>query len=108
MKTLKKELGLKDVCVISTGAILSSGIFILPGLAYGKSGPVAVFAYIIAALFALIGVLSQAELATAMPKAGGTYFYITRSMGAAFGTVYGLITFLALSLKSAFDRLLQN
>jgi len=29
--------------------------------------------------------LSKAELATAMPKAGGDYFYIDRSMGPAMG-----------------------
>ncbi|MGM0418881.1 MAG: amino acid permease [Thermodesulfobacteriota bacterium] len=103
MTDLKKELGLWDVWIISTGAIISSGIFILPGFAFSMSGPASVFAYLFAAFFALAGLLSQAELSTAMPKAGGTYFYITRSMGPAVGTVYGLILFLALSLKSAFQ-----
>lgn len=103
MTQLKKSLGLFDVWVISTGAIISSGIFILPGFAYAQSGPASIFAYMLAALLALTGLLSQAELSTAMPKAGGTYFYITRSMGPASGTVYGLILFLALSLKSAFQ-----
>ncbi|MCB9480788.1 MAG: amino acid permease [Desulfobacteraceae bacterium] len=103
MSGLKKELGLWDVWVISTGAIISSGIFILPGFAFAKSGPASIFAYILAAFFALTGLLSQAELTTAMPKAGGAYFYIKRTMGAAAGTVYGLIIFFALSLKSAFQ-----
>jgi amino acid transporter/mannitol/fructose-specific phosphotransferase system IIA component (Ntr-type) len=103
MTDLKKELGLKDVWVISTGAILSSGIFILPGFAFAQCGAASILAYLLAASLAMTGLLSQAELATAMPKAGGTYFYITRSMGAAAGTVYGLITFLALALKSAFE-----
>lgn len=102
MSQLKQELGLLDVWVISTGAILSAGIFILPGFAFAQSGPASIFAYLFAAFLALTGLLSQAELATAMPKAGGTYFYITRSMGPAAGTVYGLITFFALALKSAF------
>ena len=46
---------------------------------------------------------SQAELASAMPKAGGTYFFVMRSMGPAVGTIYGFITLLALALKSAFE-----
>jgi amino acid transporter len=50
----------------------------------------------------MTGMLSQAELASAMPKAGGTYFYVTRSLGPAIGTVDGLITWFSLSLKSAF------
>jgi len=50
----------------------------------------------------MTGMLSQAELASAMPKAGGTYFYVMRSLGPAVGTVDGLITWFSLSLKSAF------
>jgi amino acid transporter len=46
--------------------------------------------------------LSQAELVSAMPKTGGTYFYVTRSMGAAAGTIDGLVTWFSLSLKTAF------
>ncbi|MDY0132008.1 MAG: amino acid permease [Desulforegulaceae bacterium] len=103
MSDLKKELGLWDVWVISTGAIISSGIFILPGFAFAQSGPASVFAYILAAFLAFAGLLSQAELTTAMPKAGGAYFYIKRTMGPAVGTVYGLIIFFALALKSAFQ-----
>lgn len=99
---LKKELNLLDVFCISTGAMLS-GLFILPGLAYGLAGPAVLVSYILAGLLAIAGLLSQAELASAMPKAGGTYFYVTRSMGPAVGTVYGLITWLSLSLKSAYE-----
>ncbi|MCF7957713.1 MAG: amino acid permease [Phycisphaerae bacterium] len=99
---LKKELNLLDVFCISTGAMLS-GLFILPGLAFELGGAAILISYLLAGLLALSGLLSQAELASAMPKAGGTYFYVTRSMGAATGTVYGLITWLSLVLKSAYE-----
>lgn len=101
--TLKKELNLLDVFCITIGAIMSSGLFILPGLAHARAGPAILLAYFLAGLLATAGLLSQAELASAMPKAGGTYFYVTRSMGSAVGTIYGLITLLALALKSAFE-----
>ena len=78
---LRKDLGLFDVFCIASGAMISSGLFILPGLAYAKAGPAVVVAYIIASLLVIPAMLSKAELATAMPKAGGTYFYIDRSMG---------------------------
>ena len=55
---------------------MSSGLFILPGLAYAKVGPAVVLSYIIAGVFCIPTVLSMAELTTAMPKAGGDYFYI--------------------------------
>lgn len=61
-----------------------------------------VLAYLMAGLLMLPAVLATAELATAMPKAGGTYFYIERSLGALAGTFGGLANWLSLGLKSAF------
>ena len=84
-KGLKKELGLFDIFCIASGAMISSGLFILPGIAYAKTGPAVIVAYFIASLLVIPAMLSKAELATAMPKAGGTYFYIDRSMGPAMG-----------------------
>jgi basic amino acid/polyamine antiporter, APA family len=99
---LKKELKLIDVFCISTGAMISSGLFILPGLAHARAGPAVVISYFLAGLLALIGVLSISELSTAMPKAGGDYFFITRGLGPAIGTVAGMLSWFSLSLKSAF------
>jgi len=99
---LDRELGLVHVFCIAAGAMISSGLFILPGMAHALAGPAVVVSYLLAGLLALTGMLSQAELVSAMPKAGGTYFYVTRSMGPAVGTVDGIITWLSLSLKSAF------
>ena len=99
---LKKELNLLDVFCIASGAMISSGLFILPGLAHAQAGPAVIISYLLAGLLAMTGMLSQAELVSAMPKAGGTYFYVTRSMGPAVGTVDGLIEWFSLSLKSAF------
>ena len=98
----KRVLGIIDVFSIATGAMISSGIFILPGLAHARAGPAVVVSYFLAALLASTGMLSQAELVSAMPKAGGTYFYVTRAMGPAMGAVDGLITWFSLTLKSAF------
>ncbi len=99
---LKKELNLLDVFCIASGSMISSGLFILPGLAQAMSGPSVFVAYLIAGLLAATGMLSQAELVSAMPKAGGTYFHSTRSMGPLIGTIDGILTWVSLSLKSAF------
>ncbi|MDP6438776.1 MAG: amino acid permease [Candidatus Brocadiia bacterium] len=99
---LKKDLRLHHVFCIASGAMISSGLFVLPGLAHARAGPAVVVSYFLAGLLALTGMLSQAELVSAMPKAGGTYFYVTRSMGPAVGTVDGLLTWFSLTLKSAF------
>ncbi|MFH1665021.1 MAG: amino acid permease [Candidatus Omnitrophota bacterium] len=99
---LKRELNLLDVFCIATGAMISSGLFILPGLAHAQAGPAVVISYMIAGLLAMTGMLSQAELVSAMPKSGGTYFYVTRSMGPALGTIDGLLEWMSISLKSSF------
>lgn len=104
-ESLKKELGLFDIFCIASGAMISSGLFILPGLAYAKTGPAVVVAYFVASLLVIPALLSKAELATAMPKAGGTYFYIDRSMGPAIGTVGGFAAWFSLAFKSAFALL---
>ncbi len=99
---LKKELTLLNVYAIAIGATLASGFFLLPGLAAAQAGPAVVLSYLIAALPVLPAVLSQAELAAAMPRAGGVYYFLDRSLGPLFGTIGGLGTWLALILKTAF------
>ncbi|MDX1420672.1 MAG: amino acid permease [Rubricoccaceae bacterium] len=101
-KRLKKELTLFDVYAISTGAMFSSGFFLLPGLATAQAGPATVLAYFLAGVLILPAMLSIAELSTAMPKSGGTYYFLDRSLGPLAGTVGGIGTWLALVLKSAF------
>ena len=99
---LKKDLGLLGVFCVSSGAMISSGLFILPGLAFMLAGPGMIISYLLAGLMTLPAMLSQAELATAMPKAGGTYFFIDRTFGPAFGTLGGISNWFSISLKSAF------
>jgi len=101
-KKLVKELSFIDVFAVATGAMISSGIFILPGLAYARTGGSVFVAYLLAGALALTGVFSIAELASAMPKAGGDYYFIHRSLGPLFGTVSGLLSWFALGMKTAF------
>ena len=101
-KRLKKELKLFDVYAISTGAMFSSGFFLLPGLAAAQTGPSVVLAYFVAGILILPAMFSVAELSTAMPRAGGAYYFIDRSLGPLFGTVGGIGSWLALIFKSAF------
>ena len=99
---LKKELGLLDVYAVATGATLSSGFFLLPGLAAAQAGEVIPLAYLVAGMCLIPGLLSMMELATAMPRAGGIYYFLDRSMGPLVGTVGGFGTWTTLVLKSAF------
>lgn len=101
-RRLKKELGLFDVFAVSTGAMFSSGFFLLPGLAAAQSGPSVALAYLVAGVLILPAMFSASELATALPRAGGAYFFLDRSLGPMAGTIGGLGTYFALTLKTAF------
>jgi len=45
---------------------------------------------------------SVAEISTALPRSGGAYFFLDRSLGPMVGTVGGIGTYIALLLKTAF------
>lgn len=99
---LKRSLGIWAVFAISIGAMLGSGIFVLPGLAAEKAGPAAALAYLIAGLVILPAAFSKAEMSTAMPEAGGTYIFIDRAMGPMMGTVAGFGVWFSLIFKASF------
>jgi amino acid transporter/mannitol/fructose-specific phosphotransferase system IIA component (Ntr-type) len=102
MAQLKKQLGLLDVFAVASGAMISSGLFVLPVIAFMKAGPAIILSYLFASLLIIPSVLGKAELATAMPRAGGTYFFVERSLGATWGVFGGLAGWFSLALKSAF------
>ena len=100
-KELERDLGLFAVIAISMGAMIGSGIFILPGLAMAEAGPAVILAFVIAAILVVPAAVSIAELGTAIPEAGGDYVFIERGMGPAAGTIAGLGTWLMLMFKGA-------
>lgn len=99
---LRRSLGLYAVLTISIGAMVGSGIFVLPGLAFKIAGPSVVLAFFLAGLVVLPAALSKAEMATAMPQSGGTYLYIDRAMGPLMGTIAGFGVWFSLVFKAAF------
>jgi len=101
-KRLRKELGLLNVFALAAGSTLSTGFFLLPGLAAIEAGPALPLTYLIAAVPLVPGMLCITELSTAMPRAGGAYYFLDRTLGPLVGTIGGLGTWLALTLKAAF------
>ena len=102
VKSLKKNLTLFDVYAMSTGAMFSSGLFLLPGIAASYTGNSVWLAYLFAGFLILPAMYCMAELSTAMPKAGGTYYFLDRAMGPLMGTIGGLGSWIAVVFKSAF------
>ena len=63
-KSLRKELSVLDVFCISAGAMVSSGLFILPAVVYAKVGPWVIPAYILAGICVLPALFAKTELAS--------------------------------------------
>lgn len=101
-KPEERELGLVHVYAICTGAMFSSGFFLLPGVATASTGGSVPIAYLIAGFLVLPALLSTAELATAFPRAGGPYHFLHRSLGPAAALVGALGLWVAMMLKAAF------
>lgn len=99
---LSRELGFVAVLTTATGTMIGAGIFILPGVAAAGAGPAAALSFLLAGLIAGIATFAAAELATAMPEAGGPYFFVSRAMGPLIGTIVGLGAWLALIFKGSF------
>jgi len=89
--TPKKELSLFDSTCIIVGIIIGAGIYqMAPDIAAGAHywwGVIAI--WIVGGLLSLFGALGYAELATAYPKEGGDYVYLSRAYGSWAGFLFG-------------------
>jgi len=99
---LAKDLGLLSALTIGIGTMIGAGIFVLPGVAASTAGPVVVVSFVIGGAIAMVNALSVSELGTAMPKAGGGYYYVNRALGPLFGSIAGLGDWMGLAFASAF------
>jgi APA family basic amino acid/polyamine antiporter len=89
--TPKKELSLFDSTCIIVGIIIGAGIYqMAPDIAAGAHfwwGVLVI--WIVGGLLSLFGALGYAELATAYPKEGGDYVYLSRAYGSWAGFLFG-------------------
>ena len=99
---LAKDLGLVSAMTIGIGTMIGAGIFVLPGVAANAAGPIVVVSFVVGGVIAMVNALSISELGTAMPKAGGGYYYINKSLGPMFGSIAGMGDWMGLAFASAF------
>ena len=99
---LAKDLGLVSAMTIGIGTMIGAGIFVLPGVAARAAGPIVVVSFVVGGIIAMVNALSISELGTAMPKAGGGYYYVNRALGPLFGSIAGLGDWMGLAFASAF------
>lgn len=98
-------LGLLDASMIGIGAMIGAGIFVLPGLAANMAGPAVVISFLIAGIASVLTALCHAELATAIPKAGGAYVFVNETIGGIWGFLAGWGKWFSLVIKAGFSIL---
>ncbi|MEU9984744.1 amino acid permease [Streptomyces sp. NPDC050856] len=87
--TLRRSLSMWQLTMISIGATLGTGIFVVLGDAVPKAGPAVTVAFVLAGLTALFSALSYAELAGTIPVAGSSYSYAYATMGELVAWICG-------------------
>ena len=86
---LARDLGFLEAYTIGVGTMIGAGIFVLPGIVAENAGPAGMISFLIGDVVSLLTALSLSELATGMPKAGGSYYYVNTALGSFFGSVVG-------------------
>ncbi|GAB1542585.1 amino acid permease [Scytonema sp. NUACC21] len=79
----KPMLSTIDAIALIVGIVIGAGIFEFPAFVAQnmESAAFALLAWLLGGVMSLIGALCYAELATAYPNAGGTYYYLMRAFG---------------------------
>jgi APA family basic amino acid/polyamine antiporter len=87
---LKRDLGIWAALAIVVGTVIGSGIFRVPQAMILNVGtvPLVFLVWVVGGMLSLAGALTYAELAAAMPGAGGEYVYLTEAYGPMWGFLY--------------------
>lgn len=90
-KGLKREMGLFSAVSVLVGCVIGSGIFTTPGKIAASAGSIGpnMLAWVLAGVCGILCALVYAELAPALPKAGGAYVYIDEAFGHGPSFMYG-------------------
>ena len=90
MTELRRDLGLAAALAIVIGTVIGSGIFRVPQTMINSVGtvPLVFLVWVVGGALSLAGALTYAELAAAMPGAGGEYVYLTEAYGPLWGFLY--------------------
>ena len=99
---LKQTLGAFDLILLGVGAIVGTGIFILPGtVAASHSGPAIVFSFLIAAIVCALAAMCYSEFSSAIPVTGSAYTYGYIIFGELLAWFVGWALILEYGLASA-------
>jgi len=96
---LVRGLGLLDATTLIMGSVIGSGIFFAPSIMAGylQSPGLLLGLWVLGGFLTLAGALSYAEMAAAMPRAGGQYVFLSEAFSPLWGFLYGWTLLLAIN-----------
>ena len=86
---LKKVLGPFDLILMSIGAVIGTGIFVLTGTGALTAGPALTLSFVIAGICCGFAALCYAEFASTVPVAGSIYTYSYVTLGELVAWIIG-------------------
>jgi amino acid efflux transporter len=86
---LHKTIGLPQAVALYVGAVLGSGVLLVPGLAAEIAGPASLLSWGLMTLLVLPLALSMGLLAAKYPSSGGVSHFVTLAFGSRAGTLVG-------------------
>ena len=91
MSSLRRALGLWPATALVAGIIIGASIFAQPSeITRLLPTPTAItLAWLVAGVLTLAGALVCAELASAFPRTGGVYVFLTEAFGPWAGFLWG-------------------
>ena len=91
MSEMKRVLRIRDGLAITVGIVIGAGILRTPGLIaeYLGNGWLILSVWVLGGVVAALSTLVLAEMAAALPKAGGKYVYAREAFGPVAGFVAG-------------------
>jgi basic amino acid/polyamine antiporter, APA family len=94
--TLARRLGLSTAVMVVIGSTIGSGIFLTPqNVAHAVPVPgLMMFVWVLTGLLTLAGALTNAEVASMLPEAGGQYVFFRVTFGKLTAFLFGWCTFI--------------
>ncbi len=97
---LSRILNLRDLYLLIIGAVIGSGIFLIPSSVLQQSGGsigLALGIWFAGGILSLLGALTYGELSARNPLAGGLYIYIRDAFGKVPAFLYGWALFFVIA-----------
>ncbi|AMA72023.1 MULTISPECIES: amino acid permease [Aneurinibacillus] len=95
---LKKSIGLPQAVALYIGAVLGSGVLLVPGLAAEIAGPASLLAWAIMAVLVLPMALVMGLLSARFPNAGGVAYFVSRAFHPKTGSLIGWFFLMAVPI----------